>query len=166
MERITHMETERLTLSEVSLNDTDFIFDLLNTPQWIKYIGDKNIQTKNDAAAYIQKTKENTAANYWVVKLKEDHTPLGIVTFMKRDYLDHHDIGFAFLPQYGKKGYAFEASKKLLDEVSSQHKVIVATVLPDNPNSIQLIQKLGLQFEKEIDVNDEHVLLYSILTGK
>src|SRR5690349_2790840 len=114
------METDRLILSEVSLGDTDFIFELLNTPQWIKYIGDKNIRTKNDAAAYIQKIKENTSANYWVVKRKEDHAPLGIVTFMKRDYLDYHDIGFAFLPQYGKKGYAFEASKKLLDEVSSQ----------------------------------------------
>jgi ribosomal-protein-alanine N-acetyltransferase len=159
------METGRLSLSELSVKDTEFIFELLNTPQWIKFIGDKNIKTKEDAATYINKIRYNPVADYWVVKRKEDNATIGVVTFIKRDYLDDFDIGFAFLERYGKKGYAYEAAKCLLDKVMEKHKKIVATVLEGNKNSIHLLQKLGLHFEKEITVNNEQLLLYST-TGK
>jgi RimJ/RimL family protein N-acetyltransferase len=155
------METSRLLLSGLSAADAAFMFELLNTPLWIKFIGDRHIKTIQDAEAYIQKIIDNPTADYWVVTLKEQQTKVGVVTFMKRDYLDHYDIGFAFLPAYAKKGYAYEASKKLLDEVSSHHPIILATVLKENSNSVQLLEKLGLQFDKEIMVNNEALFLYS-----
>jgi|SRR3954471_15324084 ribosomal-protein-alanine N-acetyltransferase len=157
------MKTERLILTELSLTDADFIFELLNTPSWIRFIGNKNIATKKEAEAYIRKIQQTPASNYWVVRLQETTIPIGVVTFMKRDYLEDHDIGFAFLDQFGKRGYAYEASKRLLDEVKPHHKKIGGTVLQDNTNSIQLLKKLGLEFEKEILINNEPVLLYSIL---
>lgn len=155
------MHTDRLTLSEINVAHTDFMYELLNTPQWIQFIGDRNIKTKADAAAYINKIRLNPQADYWVVTLKETDTAIGVVTFIKRDYLDDFDIGFAFLERYGKKGYAYEASKRLLDEVRPNHENIVATVLEHNKNSIHLLQKLGLQFNKQIIVNNESLHLYS-----
>lgn len=155
------MQTDRLTLSELNVTHTDFIYELLNTPQWIEFIGNRNIRTKEDAAAYINKIRLNPAADYWVVTLNKSGTPIGVVTFIKRDYLDDFDIGFAFLERYGKKGYAYEASKRLMDEVRPNHETIVATVLEHNKNSIQLLEKLGLKFDKEITVNDERLLLYT-----
>jgi RimJ/RimL family protein N-acetyltransferase len=155
------MQTERLTLSELNVTHTDFMYELLNSPQWIQFIGDRNIQTKEDAAAYINKIRLNPSADYWVVTLNETVEPIGVVTFIKRDYLDDFDIGFAFLERYGKKGYAYEASKRLLDEVRPNHENIVATVLENNTNSIQLLKKLGLEFDKTITVNNEQLLLYS-----
>lgn len=155
------MQTERLTLSELNVTHTDFMYELLNSPQWIQFIGDRNIQTKEDAAAYINKIRLNPSADYWVVTLNETVEPIGVVTFIKRDYLDDFDIGFAFLERYGKKGYAYEASKRLLDEVRPNHENIVATVLENNTNSIQLLKKLGLEFDRTITVNNEQLLLYS-----
>ncbi len=155
------METSRLVLSPLSETDAAFIFELLNTPLWIKFIGERNIKTMEDASAYIQKIIENPRVDYWTVKLKNEQTAIGVVTFMKRDYLEHYDIGFAFLPGYSKQGYAYEASKRLLDEAEADHTKIVATVLKENHNSIQLLEKLGLQFDKEIVVNNEPLLLYS-----
>jgi ribosomal-protein-alanine N-acetyltransferase len=155
------METSRLLLSPLSAADAAFMFELLNTPLWIKFIGDRHIKTIRDAAAYIQKIIDNPTADYWVVALKEQQTKVGVVTFMKRNYLEHYDIGFAFLPAYAKKGYAYEASKRLLDEVSPHHQQILATVLKENGNSIQLLEKLGLQFDKEMVVNNEALFLYS-----
>lgn len=155
------METSRLLLSALSATDAAFMFELLNTPLWKKFIGDRNIKTINDAEAYIQKIIDNPTADYWVVKLKDQNDSIGVVTFMKRDYLEHYDIGFAFLPAYAKRGYAYEASKKLLEEMSRNHQQIIATVLKENRNSIQLLEKLGLQFDKEIVVNNEGLLLYS-----
>lgn len=155
------METSRLLLSKLSAVDAAFMFELLNTPLWIKFIGDRNIKTTADAEAYIQKIIDNPTADYWVVKLKDQQTKVGVVTFMKRDYLEHYDIGFAFLPDYIRQGYAYEASKKLLEEVNPHHQQIVATVLKENKNSIQLLEKLGLHFDKEMVVNNEKLLLYS-----
>jgi len=160
--KIGAMKTQRLVLTELNLGDADFIFELLNTPLWIRFIGNKNIKTKKDAEDYIRKIQQMPAFNYWVVRLLENAVPIGVVTFMKRDYLDDLDIGFAFLEQFGKKGYAYEASKRLFDEVKSEYKKIVATVLKDNSNSIHLLTKLGLQHEKEIMINNEAVQLYSI----
>lgn len=97
-----------------------------------------------------------------MVRLTESATPIGVVTFMKRDYLADPDIGFAFLENFGKKGYAYEASRRLFDEVKNHYKKIAATVLKDNNNSIQLLEKLGLKHEKEILINNEPVQLYSI----
>lgn len=155
------METSRLILSALTLNDTSFIFELLNTPLWINFIGDRNIKTEDDAAAYIQKIVDSPTTNYWVVKLKQQSTAVGIVTFMKRDYLDYYDIGYAFLPQFAKQGYAYEATKKLLDEMKPRHKRIVATVLKENESSIKLLQKLGMNFEREMEINNEFLQLYS-----
>jgi ribosomal-protein-alanine N-acetyltransferase len=155
------METFRLLLFKLSAADAAFMFELLNTPLWIRFIGDRNIRTIADVQAYIQKISDNPKTDYWVVKLKDQQTRVGVVTFMKRDYLDHYDIGFAFLPSYAKQGYAYEAAKKLLEEVNPHHQQILATVLKENNNSIHLLEKLGLHLDKEIVVNNETLLLYS-----
>ena len=156
-------ETERLLLSKVTFEDAPFIFELVNTPGWIKFIGDRNIKTLDDSQKYIDKLLNTPKLTYWVVKSKSTQDELGVITFMKRDYLDHYDIGFAFLPQHMHKGYAFEASKEVLDYVLKELKMqaVVATTLPDNIDSIRLLGKLGLQFEKRIAIEKLELLVYS-----
>ncbi len=156
-------ETERLLLSKITLEDTPFIFELVNTPLWIKFIGERNIRTHDDAKKYIEKLMHTAGLTYWVVKLKPSLTDLGVITFIKRDYLEHSDIGFAFLPQYMGKGYAFEASKVVLNHVLKELKMhtVVATTLQDNTSSIRLLEKLGLHFEKRITEEDLELLVYS-----
>lgn len=80
---------------------------------------------------------------------------------MKRDYLDDHDIGFAFLPQYAKKGYAYEAVKAVLDLALKHYPVLLATTISENKNSIALLSKLGLQYERTIKIENEKLLIYS-----
>jgi RimJ/RimL family protein N-acetyltransferase len=156
------IETERLTLAEVDFTHTSFIFELLNTPGWLAFIGDRNIQSLEDASNYVQKIQDSEVINYWVASLKETGTPVGIVTYVKRDYLEHWDIGFAFLPQYAKQGYAYEAAKRILKEVLKNpfSNRIVATVLKENIRSIKLLEKLGLTFQEEIHVDEKALLLY------
>jgi len=156
-------ETERLLLTPITPSDAPFIYELLNTPLWIKYIGARNIKTIEDAEKYIQKLLSTPALTYWVVKLKGTDTTLGLVTLMKRDYLDHPDIGFAFLPRYFNKGYAIEASREILNYVINECAIatIVAITIPENISSIHLLEKLGLHKEKPIVIENEELLLYS-----
>jgi ribosomal-protein-alanine N-acetyltransferase len=158
-----NLTTKRLSLNSLTLNDAEFIFELVNTPEWKQFIGDRNIKTITDANEYIHKLMFNPAVNYWVVKLKDTETSIGVITFIKREYLEHHDIGFAFLARYTKKGYAQEATIAVLNEVRKEavHKLIHATTIKENVNSIQLLKKLGFEFDKEIQVEKEVLLLYS-----
>jgi [ribosomal protein S5]-alanine N-acetyltransferase len=160
---IKSFTTERLLLNELDLPDADFIFELVNMPEWKQFIGDRNIQNSSDAKAYIQKIMDNNDVCFWVVTLKTNRNPIGIISFIKKDYLEYHDIGFAFLKDYTKKGYAFEATIAVLNDAFkySHHKTILATTIKDNEDSIKLLKKLGFGFQKEISVNKEKLLLYS-----
>lgn len=152
------MKTKQLFIRRLSEKDTRFIFKLLNTEGWIRYIGNRNIHSEADALTYIQKINENPNIIYWTVVLKETNSEIGLVTLIKRDYLYFRDIGFAFLPEYSDKGYAYEASKAVLESLT---ETILAITLPENKSSIRLIEKLGLKFEKAFKVEHENLLLYS-----
>jgi RimJ/RimL family protein N-acetyltransferase len=160
--------TTRLLLDKLSPGDADFIFSLVNTDGWLQFIGDRNVRTKDAASAYIRKIMDNPAILYWVVKLQDTQTPVGIITFIQRDYLDHSDIGFAFLPAYNGKGYATEASSVVLNDAlnNAKHSTVLATTIPENKKSIQLLEKLGFHFTKEITNQKDLLLLYAITRDK
>lgn len=160
----SQITTPRLLLEPLSLKEIPFIFELLNSEGWIKFIGTRNIQSQEDAAKYIQKILDNPDCLYLVFRLKESGQPVGLITLIKREYLEHHDIGFALLPGFERKGYSFEASKQVVQELISSglHTKILAITMKDNYKSIRLLEKLGLEFEKEIMEDDETLLQYSI----
>ncbi|MEO6686352.1 MAG: GNAT family N-acetyltransferase [Dyadobacter sp.] len=154
--------TDRLVIKPLSTNDDNFILELVNTEGWIKFIGNRNIGSPTEANAYIQKVLGNKNLFYWVVKLVDDQQAIGIVTFIKRDYLEHHDIGFAFLPTFSKNGYAYEATHAVLNKLIMEQKLlyILATTVPENESSIRLLKKVGLVFEKEIEIENEKLHVY------
>lgn len=154
--------TKRLVLRPLDKEDTAFIFSLLNTESWLQFIGNRNIHSHTDAKNYIEKILNSENIHYWKVETREHQTPIGVVTFLKRDYLEHFDIGFAFLPEFEKQGFAYESSKAVLDFAKSelQQKTIAATTIPANVNSINLLKKLGFSFSKELESNNEKLLVY------
>jgi ribosomal-protein-alanine N-acetyltransferase len=92
--------TKRLNISPLDSVHSAFIFELVNSPGWKEFIGERNVNSIQDAEIYIINILANDNIKYHVISIKSKDIPIGIVTFIKRDYLDHHDIGFAFLPQY------------------------------------------------------------------
>jgi RimJ/RimL family protein N-acetyltransferase len=160
---LDEIQTERLRLQRLDIHDASFIKELLNTEGWIQFIGDRKIQSIEDAVAYINRIKSNPDIIYWVVQLKEDQTSVGIISFIKRYYLEHFDIGFAFLPHHSGKGYAYEAANEVLNKVriSPLHEKVLATTFPQNTKSIQLLQKLGLHFDRELEIEGDKLHIYS-----
>jgi RimJ/RimL family protein N-acetyltransferase len=160
--------TFRLSIEPLAISDAAFTFELLNTEGWLRFIGNRNIATIEDAEAYIKKILANKDIRYWVAKLKDSNESLGLVTFIKRDYLDHPDIGFAFLPQFSKNGYAHEATaavlQRLVEDASLSY--ILATTIPENVKSIRLLTKLGLVFEKEIQTEKDKLHVYGAAADK
>ena len=160
--------TSRLLIELLTPDDEQFIFDLLNTEDWLKFIGSRNIHSNADAANYIKKILGDAYTKYWVVKLKNDATKMGVVTLLKRNYLDYPDIGFAFLPSFFNRGYAFEATKAVLENVIDINGLsqILAVTISENYYSIKLLKRLGFNFSKELFNAEETVQLYSMNTDK
>jgi [ribosomal protein S5]-alanine N-acetyltransferase len=160
----SHFATPRLLLTSLVLDNDEFILGLVNTPGWLSFIGDRNIRTASDARGYINKINQNPAIKYWVVELGQGKIPIGIITFIKRDYLAFHDIGFAFLPAYAKSGYAFEATSFILKYLAAERIVahLLATTVPANTDSIRLLAKLGFKPEREIEVVEQKLLVYGL----
>jgi RimJ/RimL family protein N-acetyltransferase len=163
------LETERLRLRQLNYGDTVFILNLLNSPGWLEFIGDRNVKTEEDAFRYLHdgpmKSYETSGFGLWLVELQIDETPVGMCGLLKRDYLDHPDIGYAFLPEFMGSGYAFEIASATLTYVTQTLNIptILATVLPTNKKSIRLLEKIGLRFDKTIisPSDNTKLLLYS-----
>jgi RimJ/RimL family protein N-acetyltransferase len=154
--------TSRLILNMLSLEDHDFVLRLVNSEGWIEFIGDRNVHTKEDAIAYINRIISTQNLFYWVVRIKEENTSIGIISFLKRAYLEHFDIGFAFLPEFTNNGFAYEASKEVLSVVNkmTEYSSVLATTIPQNVNSIKLLNKLGFHFEKQMEVENKNLHIY------
>ncbi|WP_456421118.1 GNAT family N-acetyltransferase [Lutibacter sp.] len=163
-------KTERLLLEPTSKKDAEFILELLNTPKWVKYIGDRNVNSIEDAKNYIQhkmlpQLKNLGYANYTVIK-KSDNIKIGTCGLYDREGINGIDIGFAFLPKYENNGFAFEAANKLIKTAFEKFDIskINAITTKKNFRSQKLLLKLGLKFDKIVKLpnNNEKLLLYTL----
>jgi RimJ/RimL family protein N-acetyltransferase len=150
------LQTERLLIRHMTVDDAAFMLELLNGDAWLRFIGDRNVRTLADARRYIEggpvEMVGRLGFSFYIAALKENGCPIGVCGLARRDFLDDVDIGYAFASAYWGKGYAYEAASAVLayavDELGLTR--IVATVRAGNAPSIALLGKLGLRFERSI----------------
>jgi len=153
--------TNRLTIKEFQLQDAPFVLALVNTPNWIKYIGDRSVYNITDAENYLRNRLMAAYSQHgfgmYAVWHKEKDCPIGMCGLVQRDYLEFPDLGFALLPDFVRKGYAFEASQSVIIFAEQELKLrqLFAITLPDNLPSNGLLKKLGFQFERNFSVEED-----------
>jgi len=170
MEIYKTFETERLLIRPTQIEDAAFVLQLLNTPKWIEFIGDRNVKTLDDSIKYIENRMlpqlHRLGYSNNTIILKATQQKIGSIGLYDREGLDGVDIGFAFLPTFENKGYAFEASVCLLDAAHLNFGIntVSAITSKNNISSQKLIEKLGLKLEGKITLPNEHeeLLLYKI----
>jgi len=165
-----YLETDRLLLTRSQESHWAFLLELVNSPKWIKNIGDRNVHTEDDARNYLKNkiipnADDAKSFGQLCIVRKSDNVVVGVTGLYQRDGLDHADIGFALLPEYEGMGYAYEATKKLLDHVIQQKVLnrIEGITLPSNIASQGLLEKLGLQYERMVRIpnDEEELMLYA-----
>lgn len=156
---MTILETERLSLRELDAErDAAFMVEVLNEPAFIRYVADRGVRTVEDATRYITENMLPSYAKFgfgfYVVESKASGLPIGICGLIKRDTMEDVDIGFSTLRPYWGQGYAYEAASALLEHGHRVHRLprIVGITAPDNEPSMNLLQKLGLRFERMIQL--------------
>lgn len=150
------IESERLSLRRLNAGDAEFILELLNDPSFIQNIGDRGVRTVEDACRYIANgpvaSYEKFGFGLYLVQIKESGVPIGICGLLKRESLADVDVGFAFLPGFRQKGYAFESAAAVMRygrDVLGLNRIVAITA-PENEGSIRVLEKLGLRFEKMV----------------
>ena len=167
------LETERLQLRRVTLDDADLMLAIWNDPAFVRYVGDRGVRNIEQARNAVKSSALRLYAEFgygpYVVMQKADNARIGICGLFRREHLDEPDIGFALLPDYCGKGLAGEAAFAVLahsrDDLGLE--TITAIVSPENESSIALIRKLGLSFAGMITMpgEEQEICLYRTVLG-
>jgi RimJ/RimL family protein N-acetyltransferase len=146
-------ETARLLVRTATPEDAAFYHALVNDPDFIEHIGDKGIRSEEEARTALLTgpiaMQEERGHSLYVVELKGHPGPIGMCGLIKRDILDHVDIGYAYLPDWRGQGYAYEAAQAVLAHAPTLGiERLLAIVSPANAASNGLLRKLGMRFER------------------
>jgi RimJ/RimL family protein N-acetyltransferase len=167
---LKRLETDRLRLRRLAADDAGFMLDLLNQPSFHRFIGDRGVRTLDAARTYIE---ERAIASYekngfgpFAVELKKDGSVIGIVSLLDRDEFEDVDIGFAFLPDHWRQGYAYESGSAMMEFAFSELDLdrIIAVTQADNTASIRTLEKMGLAHEGVVRLAEDgpDLLLYAV----
>ncbi len=164
------LETPRLFLRRVTLEDADLMLSIWNDPAFVRFVGDRGVRTIEQAETAMTEGALSLFERYgygpFCLVRKPDGTRVGICGLFRRDVLDDPDIGFALLPQYCGAGLAWEAAQAVVAHARDDLglEVLTAIVAPANDASIGLIEKLGFSFERGITMpgEEEAISLYSM----
>lgn len=155
------LETERLTLRELTTDDAEFLLQLLNEPSFIENIGDRYVRNVEDACRYAL---DGPIASYkrhgfglYLVELKESREAIGICGLVKRESLPDADVGFAFLPAFWRQGYAVESALAVKHYGFNMLRLkrILAIVNPENAGSIKVLEKIGLSYDRLVRMTED-----------
>jgi len=164
------LQTKRLRLRTMYVQDADFILEVLNSPGWLEFIGDRGVDTLSKAEDYlnnrIMPEYEKFGFGFYIMELLVSRIRIGTCGLTRRESLSHPDIGYNLLPKYENLGYAYEAAQAILDYGFEIHKIrhISAITSPINYRSINLLNKLGMKLIKMITLADdtEELMLFGI----
>ncbi|MFC0134486.1 GNAT family N-acetyltransferase [Massilia eurypsychrophila] len=165
---MTHiLDTERLRLRTLDPDDAAVYLKVVNVPAFIEYIGDRGIRTIDAARKAIAEgpvaMQHALGHSLYLVERKEDGAAIGMCGLIKRESLPDVDIGYAFLPEYGGKGYATEAAAGVLAYAASIGlRRLLAITSPGNDASNAVLKKIGMRFDKMVYLSpdDPGTLLY------
>lgn len=170
MTSMTVAEGERLRLRLLDIDDAAFILVLVNDPSWLRNIGDRGVRTLDDARDYLRKGPIDMYARHgfglYAIELKSGGGPLGICGLIRRPTLPDVDIGYALLPQFVGQGYALEAAQATVALGRERFGLsrLIAITAPDNAPSARLLLRIGMDFERHIQMahDSETLCLYGM----
>jgi len=169
------LETERLLLRKVTLDDVEDMYEYGSNEDLTKYViweTHKNLSDSKEFIEFVRTQYENKKVSPWGIELKENGKFIGTIDFVSWQP-DHHaaEIGYVLSQDYWGKGIATEAANEVIafgfnhmDLIRIQAKCFV-----ENRGSARVMEKIGMSFEgirrKGMFVRGKHrdLNIYSIL---
>lgn len=162
------IETNRLLLKRVSLNDIDIFGKMLSDKDITCYLPKGAPYTPEEIQAYVADRCNHWANGFgtYVIMLRSNpEIKIGYVGIELVSGTQHRDIRYGILQEYSGKGYAFEASERCLAHYfeSGLGNKVFGVVFPANKASVHILEKLGMYQDKTVNLYDDNNLAtYSI----
>ena len=163
------LHTERLRIERFREADAAFLLTLLNDPDFINNIGDREVRDLEAAERFFRDRLESSYREFgfgmFAVRQRQTGEILGMCGLVRRAQLEHVDLGYAFLPTARGQGYALEAARRVMayavDDLGLEQ--LLAIVNEDNLPSRHLLEKLGMRYERRLRLEDSaaEVCLYA-----
>lgn len=151
-----NLETNRLLLRRVSVDDLSEIMELRGNPETMKFIPRPLVTNSMEALAHFKmiddKIEKNEGIN-WAITLKGNPKLIGIIGHYRIKPENYRcEMGYMILPQYNNQGITTEAIKVVIEYGFDdlQMHSIEAIIDPENYASERVLQKNG--FVKEADI--------------
>ena len=162
--------TERLTIRAFTLDDAAFIVTLVNDPDWLRFIGDKAVKTREDARRYLATGPlamyERYGFGLCAIERNKNRATIGMCGLIRREGLEDVDIGYALVPEVRGQGFALEAARAVLEHGLTTLRIyrIVAITDPDNAASTRVLEGIGMRFERHVQMGEgaKRVALYTV----
>ena len=161
------LESERLILRELSINDAESFFLLNEDEEVLKHTGDLPFTDISKARDFLSKYDQYKRFGFgrWAVILKENNSFIGWCG-LKQNEKGEIDIGFRFFRKTWNKGYATEAAKASLDFAFENLNIekVIARASINNIASIKVLEKIGMIFSHtEIEEEMGEIRVYKKL---
>ncbi|HET7656666.1 MAG TPA: GNAT family protein [Bacillales bacterium] len=150
---IPTLETERLILRKLTMDDAEDLFEYSSEPEVSKYLPWETHRTIGDSKEFISMVLELYETGQlapWGIMLKENEKLVGTIDFVH--WLPKHhraEISFVLSKKFWGNGYILEATRRLLCFGFEQMELqkIEALSMIENVQSQRVLQKLGMRFE-------------------
>ena len=158
------LETERLTLREMTMGDLDFIASMLADPEVMQYY--PKTYSRAEAEAWIERQLARYSSHghgLWLVSDKETHECVGQVGLSPQivDGVEEPEIGYLIHRPFWRRGLASEAAAGVRDfalGVLAKPRVI-SLIRPENTPSLGVARKIGMLPEKRtVFAGFEHIV--------
>jgi RimJ/RimL family protein N-acetyltransferase len=166
------LETERLVLRELSVEDQEDLFELDSDPEVHRYIENNPVKSMDELLKVIKmllhQYQENGIAR-WAVVDKETKECIGWcgLKYFKESLNNHtrfYELGYRFKQKHWGKGFATESSNAILKYAFKklQIKSIYAITHPENVNSMHVLGKLGFKFIEIFDYEGDSTCWFEL----
>lgn len=149
--------TPQLVLREIQEEDAPFILKLYSDPSFIKNIGDRGVHDLPSAREFIHSGPRASYRTHgfglFLALTRDGAEPVGVAGLVRRDGLDHADLGFAFLPPFWGRGYATESAAAVLEFADAlEVSPVLAIVAPSNVGSVRVVEKIGMRRDGNVQL--------------
>lgn len=162
------LATDRLLIREFDPGDAEAFFQLGHDPQVIRFTHDPGggfldvDQAREVLLSHPIHDYATRGYGRWACVHREERQVIGFAGLKYLDDLQAVDIGYRFLPQYWGQGLATEAARAVLHYGFSVLKLdeVIGLVLPDNPASARVLEKIGMHRFGQIDYDGVAAVKY------
>ena len=154
----TILETERLRVREMTVEDLKSLYLLYDDEQVQKFVG-LLYEDPDEELAYMEQYIETVYPFFgygmWIVEEKETGMTIGRAGFNFREFYEGMELGYLIGKEFRNKGYATEVCRAIVDYVKEEFHPdeIRSLTTKDNSSSKKVLEKVGFRYIEDVELD-------------